>query len=55
MLRVALAATLAANPAHAGLLDDAELDRLSDPAHYAGQSAAFADAAVAAWQALRAG
>ena len=54
-LRVALAATLAANPAHAGLLDDAELDRLSDPAHYAGQSAAFADAAVAAWQALRAG
>jgi 3-carboxy-cis,cis-muconate cycloisomerase len=53
-LRVALAATLAANPAHATLLDDAELDRLSDPAHYAGQSAAFADAAVAAWQALRA-
>lgn len=53
-LRVALAATLAAHPAHATLLDEAELDRLSDPAHYAGQSAAFADAAVAAWQALRA-
>ncbi len=27
---------------------------LSDPAHYAGQAAAFADAAVAAWRALRA-
>jgi len=52
-LREALARTLAENPAHAGLLDDAALDRLSDPARYAGQSARFADAAVAAWQAAR--
>jgi 3-carboxy-cis,cis-muconate cycloisomerase len=50
-LRVALARTLNENPAHAGLLDEAALDRLADPANYAGQSAAFADAAVQAWHA----
>jgi 3-carboxy-cis,cis-muconate cycloisomerase len=50
-LRQALAQTLGDNPAHAGLLDDATLDRLADPANYAGQSATFADAAVQAWQA----
>ncbi|SCU73371.1 3-carboxy-cis,cis-muconate cycloisomerase (fragment) [Cupriavidus necator] len=49
-LRDALARTLQFDPAHAGLLDDAALDRLADPANYAGQSAAFADAAVQAWQ-----
>ncbi|MGY2485423.1 3-carboxy-cis,cis-muconate cycloisomerase [Cupriavidus sp. CP313] len=49
-LRDALARTLQSDPAHAGLLDDAALDRLADPANYAGQSAAFADAAVQAWQ-----
>lgn len=49
-LREALARTLKADPAHASLLDDAELDRLSDPANYIGQSAAFADAAVRAWR-----
>ena len=53
-LRIALARTLAEDPNHAGLLDAAALDRLSDPAQYAGQSERFADAAVAAWQALRA-
>ncbi|MBP0639178.1 3-carboxy-cis,cis-muconate cycloisomerase [Cupriavidus sp. AcVe19-6a] len=50
-LRGALAQTLDENPAHAGLLDDAALDRLADPANYSGQSAAFTDAAVQAWQA----
>jgi len=50
-LREALARTLGENPAHAGLLDEATLDRLADPANYAGQSAAFADAAVQAWYA----
>ena len=50
-LRQALAQTLADDPAHAGLLDDAILDRLADPANYAGQSAAFTDAAVRAWHA----
>ncbi|WP_116359190.1 3-carboxy-cis,cis-muconate cycloisomerase [Cupriavidus taiwanensis] len=50
-LREALAQTLGDNPAHAGLLDDAALDRLADPANYAGQSATFADAAVLAWHA----
>ncbi|WP_041681852.1 MULTISPECIES: 3-carboxy-cis,cis-muconate cycloisomerase [Cupriavidus] len=49
-LREALARTLQENPAHACLLDDATLDRLADPANYAGQSSAFADAAVQAWQ-----
>ncbi|TXI89811.1 MAG: 3-carboxy-cis,cis-muconate cycloisomerase [Cupriavidus sp.] len=49
-LREALAHTLAQDPAHANLLDPSALDRLSDPAHYVGQSAAFADAAVQAWQ-----
>jgi len=49
-LREALAATLAEDPAHAGLLDDAALDRLSDPANYAGQAATFADHAVEGWQ-----
>lgn len=53
-LRAALASTLAENPAHAGLLDDATLDRLSDPAQYAGQSVHFADTAVAAWHDARA-
>ncbi|GMG93223.1 3-carboxy-cis,cis-muconate cycloisomerase [Cupriavidus metallidurans] len=53
-LRIALARTLAEDPKHAGLLDDAALDRLSDPAQYAGQSERFANAAVANWQALRA-
>ncbi|WP_444632829.1 3-carboxy-cis,cis-muconate cycloisomerase [Cupriavidus oxalaticus] len=50
-LREALARTLGENPAHAGLRDDAALDRLADPANYAGQSAAFTDAAVQAWHA----
>ncbi|KAF7959312.1 3-carboxy-cis,cis-muconate cycloisomerase [Cupriavidus sp. UYMU48A] len=50
-LRDALAQTLGENPAYAGLLDAAALDRLADPANYAGQSAAFADAAVQAWHA----
>jgi len=49
-LRDALARTLADDPSHQGLLDDATLDRLSDPAHYAGQSTSFADAAVQAWR-----
>jgi len=49
-LREALAQTLREDPAHAGLLDDATLDRLSDPANYSGQSAPFADAAVQAWR-----
>ena len=49
-LREALAATLAEDPAHAGLLDDAALDRLSDPANYAGQAAPFTDHAVQGWQ-----
>ena len=49
-LRDALARTLAEDPKHAGLLDDATLDRLADPAHYAGQSMRFADAAVKAWR-----
>jgi len=50
-LREALAQTLAESPDTASLLDDAALDRLSDPANYAGQSARFADAAVQGWQA----
>ncbi|XYI32516.1 3-carboxy-cis,cis-muconate cycloisomerase [Cupriavidus oxalaticus] len=50
-LREALARTLGEHPAHVGLLDDAALDRLADPANYAGQSATFADAAVQAWHA----
>ncbi|MNT77518.1 3-carboxy-cis,cis-muconate cycloisomerase [compost metagenome] len=54
-LRDALARTLQEDPAHAGLLDDAMLDRLANPANYAGQSAAFADAAVQAWQSALAG
>ncbi|MFJ4290559.1 3-carboxy-cis,cis-muconate cycloisomerase [Cupriavidus sp. NPDC089707] len=49
-LRDALAALLREDPAHAGLLDAAALDRLADPANYAGQSVQFADAAVAAWR-----
>ncbi|UDM52508.1 3-carboxy-cis,cis-muconate cycloisomerase [Cupriavidus sp. MP-37] len=49
-LRDALAAMLHEDPAHAGLLDAAALDRLADPANYAGQSVQFADAAVAAWR-----
>lgn len=52
-LRDALARTLAEDPANAGLIDDATLDRLSDPAQYAGQAAHFADAAVAAWREAR--
>ncbi|QBY50537.1 3-carboxy-cis,cis-muconate cycloisomerase [Cupriavidus oxalaticus] len=54
-LRDALARTLQEEPAHAGLLDDATLDRLANPANYAGQSSAFADAAVQAWQSALAG
>ena len=53
-LREALARTLAEDPAHKDLLDDAALDRLSDPAQYAGCSTHFAEAAVAAWRDLRA-
>jgi 3-carboxy-cis,cis-muconate cycloisomerase len=53
-LRAALARTLADDPQYAGLLDDATLDRLSDPAQYAGQSERFADAAASAWRAARA-
>jgi len=49
-LRDALARTLQEDPAHARLLDDVTLDGLVDPANYSGQSAAFADAAVQAWQ-----
>lgn len=52
-LRDALASTLAEDPAHKGLLDDATLQRLSDPAQYAGQSTSFADAAVKAWRQTR--
>jgi len=52
-LRDALARTLADDPSHQGLLDDAALDRLSDPAQYAGQSTSFADAAVDAWRQAR--
>jgi 3-carboxy-cis,cis-muconate cycloisomerase len=52
-LRDALAATLKGE-APAFLPDDATLDRISDPANYAGQSAPFADAAVQAWQTARA-
>ena len=52
-LRDALARTLADDPSHQGLLDDATLDRLSDPAQYAGQSTSFADAAVQAWRHAR--
>lgn len=52
-LRDALARTLADDPSHQGLLDDATLDRLSDPAQYAGQSTSFADAAVDAWRQMR--
>jgi 3-carboxy-cis,cis-muconate cycloisomerase len=48
-LRDALAATLKGE-APAFLPDDATLDRISDPANYAGQSAPFADAAIQAWQ-----
>jgi len=50
-LRDALARALQEDPAHSGLLDDATLDCLADPANYAGQSAAFADASVQAWEA----
>lgn len=50
-LRDALALTLAADPSHATLIDDATLDRLADPANYAGESSRFADAAVRAWEA----
>ncbi|GAA0843003.1 3-carboxy-cis,cis-muconate cycloisomerase [Cupriavidus pauculus] len=53
-LRDALAQQLRDDPSHAGLLDDAALDRLSDPARYAGQATSFADAAVAAWRTARA-
>ncbi len=53
-LRDALAQQLREDPSHAGLLDDAALDRLSDPARYAGQATSFADAAVAAWGTARA-
>lgn len=53
-LRQALETTLAEDPAHHGLLDAATLDRLSDPARYAGQASHFADAAVAAWRHARA-
>lgn len=58
-LREALARTLADRadtpdapdaPDTAPLLDAEALDRLSDPANYAGQSAAFADAAVQGWR-----
>ena len=52
-LRDALARTLADDPSHQGLLDDATLDRLADPAQYAGQSTSFADAAVDAWRQMR--
>ncbi|MCA3184030.1 MULTISPECIES: 3-carboxy-cis,cis-muconate cycloisomerase [unclassified Cupriavidus] len=52
-LRDALARTLADDPAHQGLLDDATLGRLSDPAQYAGQSTSFADAAVDGWRQMR--
>lgn len=53
-LRDALARTLAEDPSHQGLLDDAALDRLADPTRYAGQSTSFTDAAVAAWRDMRA-
>jgi len=49
-LRDALARTLQEDLAHARLLEDVTLDGLVDPANYAGQSTAFADAAVQAWQ-----
>lgn len=49
-LREALAATLAEKPEHAGLLDAATLDRLSDPADYLGQATVYADNAVQDWQ-----
>ena len=49
-LREALGATLAEDPAHAGLMDAAALDRVCDPANYAGQAAGFVDAVLAAWR-----
>ncbi|WP_255701795.1 3-carboxy-cis,cis-muconate cycloisomerase [Bordetella sp. LUAb4] len=53
-LRQAMQNRLAADPALAGLLDAATLDRLSDPTRYTGQSGHFVDAALAEWQAARA-
>ncbi|WP_454726551.1 MULTISPECIES: 3-carboxy-cis,cis-muconate cycloisomerase [Cupriavidus] len=50
-LRQALGAVLAEDAAHAGLMDAATLDRVCDPANYAGQAGAFVDAALAAWHA----
>ena len=52
-LRQALERTLAEDPSHQGLLDEATLDRLSDPAQYAGQSTSFTDAAVTVWRQTR--
>jgi len=49
-LRDALQATLQADTDHAELLDEAALDRLADPANYAGQSSRYTDAAVQAWE-----
>lgn len=49
-LRQALGATLAEDAAHAGLMDAAALDRVCDPANYAGQAAGFVDAVLAAWR-----
>ncbi|EHP37542.1 3-carboxy-cis,cis-muconate cycloisomerase [Cupriavidus basilensis OR16] len=49
-LREALGATLAEDAAHAELMDAAALDRVCDPANYAGQAAGFADAVLAAWR-----
>lgn len=50
-LRAALAAVLAEDPAHAGLMDAAALDRVCDPANYFGQAEGFVDGALAAWRA----
>jgi 3-carboxy-cis,cis-muconate cycloisomerase len=54
-LRDALKLTLAEDPSHAELLDATLLDRLTDPANYAGQSVHFTDAAVTGWKVIRDG
>lgn len=51
-LREALVRTLE-EAGQATLVDDATLDRISDPANHAGQSAQFADAAAQAWRRCR--
>ncbi|MFC4273782.1 3-carboxy-cis,cis-muconate cycloisomerase [Achromobacter aloeverae] len=49
----ALRKRLAADPALAGLLDDADLEQLADPTRYTGQAARYVDAVLTEWQAAR--